>query len=50
MLSTKLLFPHQAAKLQGWALALSDDHRLRKLENRVPKKIFGRKSYVVTGK
>ena len=49
LLSTKLLFSHRAVKLQGWTLALSDDHRLRKLDSRVPKKIFGPKSDVVTG-
>jgi hypothetical protein len=49
LFSTKLLFSQRAVKLQGWTLALSDDHGLRKLENRVPKKIFGPKSDVVTG-
>jgi hypothetical protein len=43
------MFSHRAVKLQGWISGLSDGHRLRKLENRVPKKIFGPKSDVVTG-
>jgi hypothetical protein len=32
-----------------WSLTLREEHRLRMLENRALRKIFGRKRYEVTG-
>jgi hypothetical protein len=35
---------------ETWSLTLREDHRLRVFENRVLRRIFGPKIYVVTGR
>jgi hypothetical protein len=44
-----IIWPLVLYGCETWCLILREDHRLRMFENRVPRKIFGQNSDLMTG-
>jgi hypothetical protein len=44
-----VILPFVLCGYENWSVALREEHKLRVLENRVPRKIFGPKGVKVTG-